>query len=86
MGRSVASIRRRFSGRAYASSPLPIAFPLLAFVSHLYHLFVLHDRPTRERRPTGAERVDEPLRRMLDSLTDAQTVWRSKAPLTRRAS
>jgi transcriptional regulator with XRE-family HTH domain len=33
------------------------------------HLFVLHDRPTRERRPTGAERVDEPLRRMLDSLT-----------------
>jgi hypothetical protein len=43
MRRSIASIRRRFSGGAYASSPLPIAFPLLAFVSHLYHLFVLHD-------------------------------------------
>ena len=33
------------------------------------HLFVLHDRPAPERRPAGAERVDEPLRRMLDSLT-----------------
>jgi transcriptional regulator with XRE-family HTH domain len=33
------------------------------------HLFALHDRPGPERRPTGAERVDEPLRRMLDSLT-----------------
>jgi transcriptional regulator with XRE-family HTH domain len=33
------------------------------------HLFVLHDRPAPERRRTGAERVDEPLRRMLDSLT-----------------
>jgi transcriptional regulator with XRE-family HTH domain len=33
------------------------------------HVFVLHDRPAPERRPAGAERVDEPLRRMLDSLT-----------------
>ncbi len=33
------------------------------------HLFVLHDRPVPERRPAGAERIDEPLRRMLDSLT-----------------
>ncbi len=33
------------------------------------HLYVLHDRPTPEQRPAGAERVDEPLRRMLDSLT-----------------
>ena len=33
------------------------------------HLFILHDRPAPERRPAGAERVDEPLRRMLDSLT-----------------
>jgi PAS domain-containing protein len=33
------------------------------------HLFVLHDRPPPERRPAGAERVDEPLRQMLDSLT-----------------
>jgi transcriptional regulator with XRE-family HTH domain len=33
------------------------------------HLFVLHDRPALERRPAGAEQVDEPLRRMLDSLS-----------------
>ena len=33
------------------------------------HLFVLHDRPAPELRPAGPERVDEPLRRMLDSLT-----------------
>ena len=33
------------------------------------HLFVLHDRPSAERPPKGAERIDEPLRRMLDSLT-----------------
>ena len=33
------------------------------------HLFILHDRPAPERRPSGPERVDEPLRRMLDSLT-----------------
>jgi transcriptional regulator with XRE-family HTH domain len=33
------------------------------------HLFVLHDRPAQEPRATGPERVDEPLRRMLDSLT-----------------
>ena len=33
------------------------------------HLFVLHDRPAQERRPAGAEQVEEPLRRMLDSLT-----------------
>ena len=32
------------------------------------HLYVLHDRPAPELRPAGAERVDEPLRRMLDSL------------------
>lgn len=35
------------------------------------HLFVLHDRPAPERRPARAERVDEPLRRMLASLTGA---------------
>lgn len=33
------------------------------------HLFVLHDRPAPELRPVGPERVDAPLRRMLDSLT-----------------
>ena len=33
------------------------------------HLFVLHDRPAPERRPAGPERVDEPLQRMLRSLT-----------------
>ncbi len=33
------------------------------------HLFVLHDRPAPERPPIGPEQVDEPLRRMLDSLT-----------------
>src|ERR1700691_2005781 len=27
------------------------------------HLFVLHARPAPERRPAGAERIDEPLRR-----------------------
>ena len=33
------------------------------------HLFVLHDRPAPEWSPAGAEQIDEPLRRMLDSLT-----------------
>ena len=33
------------------------------------HLFALHDRPSPERRIPGVERVDAPLRRMLDSLT-----------------
>jgi transcriptional regulator with XRE-family HTH domain len=33
------------------------------------HLFVLYDRRAPERPPPGPERVDEPLRRMLDSLT-----------------
>jgi len=33
------------------------------------HLFVLHDRPTQELRPTGTEQINQPLRRMLDSLT-----------------
>jgi transcriptional regulator with XRE-family HTH domain len=33
------------------------------------HLFILHDRPVPEQPATGAEQVDEPLRRMLDSLT-----------------
>jgi transcriptional regulator with XRE-family HTH domain len=33
------------------------------------HLFVLYDRRAPERRPPGPERIDEPLRRMLDSLT-----------------
>jgi transcriptional regulator with XRE-family HTH domain len=33
------------------------------------HLFVLHDRPSPERRPAGVEQVHEPLRRMLGSLT-----------------
>lgn len=32
------------------------------------HLFVLHNRPAPELRPTGREQIDEPLRRMLDSL------------------
>jgi transcriptional regulator with XRE-family HTH domain len=32
------------------------------------HLFVLYDRRASERSPPGPERVDEPLRRMLDSL------------------
>ena len=33
------------------------------------HLYVLNDRPPPEPRPAGPERVEEPLRRMLDSLT-----------------
>lgn len=33
------------------------------------HLFVLHDRPAPELRPAGDERIEAPLRRMLDSLT-----------------
>jgi transcriptional regulator with XRE-family HTH domain len=33
------------------------------------HLFVLHDRRIPERPKAGPEQVDEPLRRMLDSLT-----------------
>jgi transcriptional regulator with XRE-family HTH domain len=33
------------------------------------HLFVLNDRPPPETRPAGPERVEEPLRRMLESLT-----------------
>jgi transcriptional regulator with XRE-family HTH domain len=33
------------------------------------HLFVLHDRPLPDPRSTGVERINEPLRRMLDSLT-----------------
>jgi transcriptional regulator with XRE-family HTH domain len=33
------------------------------------HLFVLTDRPLPETRPSGPERVEEPLRRMLESLT-----------------
>lgn len=33
------------------------------------HLFILSDRPPPESLPTGPERVEEPLRRMLDSLT-----------------
>lgn len=33
------------------------------------HLFVLHERPAPEAAPASAERVDEPLRRMLASLT-----------------
>lgn len=32
------------------------------------HLFVLHDRPAPELRPAAREQIDEPLRRMLDSL------------------
>lgn len=33
------------------------------------HLFILNDRSPPEMRPTGRERVEEPLQRMLDSLT-----------------
>jgi transcriptional regulator with XRE-family HTH domain len=33
------------------------------------HLYVLNDRPPPETRPSGPERVEQPLRRMLDSLT-----------------
>jgi transcriptional regulator with XRE-family HTH domain len=33
------------------------------------HLYILNDRPPPEPRPTGPERVEEPLLRMLDSLT-----------------
>jgi transcriptional regulator with XRE-family HTH domain len=33
------------------------------------HLFALYDQRVPERPPPGPERVDEPLRRMLDSLT-----------------
>src|SRR5882724_8395125 len=33
------------------------------------HLYILNDRPPPEPRPIGPERVEEPLRRMLDSLT-----------------
>lgn len=33
------------------------------------HLFILNDRPPPEPRPTGPERVEQPLLRMLDSFT-----------------
>ena len=33
------------------------------------HLFILNDRPAPQARPVGRERIDAPLRRMLDSLT-----------------
>jgi transcriptional regulator with XRE-family HTH domain len=33
------------------------------------HLFVLNDRPQPEARPLGPEQVEEPLRRVLESLT-----------------
>lgn len=33
------------------------------------HMFILNDRPAPETRTTGPERVDEPLRRMLASLS-----------------
>lgn len=33
------------------------------------HLFVLNDRPPPEMRPAGPERIEEPLQRMLASLT-----------------
>jgi transcriptional regulator with XRE-family HTH domain len=33
------------------------------------HLYILNDRPPPETRPVGPERVAEPLRRMLESLT-----------------
>jgi transcriptional regulator with XRE-family HTH domain len=38
-------------------------------VSERRHLFVLNDRPPPEPRSIGPERVEEPLLRMLDSLT-----------------
>jgi transcriptional regulator with XRE-family HTH domain len=34
------------------------------------HLFILNDRPAPETAPRGPERVEQPLRRMLASLTD----------------
>ena len=46
------------------------------------HLFVLYDRRAPERPPPGPERVDEPLRRMLDSLTRAARL-RARAALGR---
>jgi transcriptional regulator with XRE-family HTH domain len=33
------------------------------------HLYILNDRPPPEPKPTGPERVEQPLLRMLDSLT-----------------
>ena len=33
------------------------------------HLYILHERPAPEQRSAGPERIEEPLRRMLDSLT-----------------
>jgi transcriptional regulator with XRE-family HTH domain len=33
------------------------------------HLYILNDRPSPEPKPTGPERVEQPLLRMLDSLT-----------------
>jgi len=54
----------------------PSAEVLLAVADALHldaterrHLFVLNDRPPPETRPTGPERVEQSLLRMLDSLT-----------------
>jgi len=46
-----------------------VADALLPHPAERRHLFVLNDRPPPEPRPTGPERVEEPLLRMLDSLT-----------------
>ena len=46
-----------------------VADALLLDAAERRHLFVLNDRPPPEPRPTGPERVEEPLLRMLESLT-----------------
>jgi len=54
--------------------PSPEVLSALADALHLdaaerAHLFILTDRAPPEQRPTGPERVEEPLHRMLQSLT-----------------
>ena len=46
-----------------------VADALLLDAAERRHLFVLNDRPPPEPRPTGPECVEEPLLRMLESLT-----------------
>ena len=46
-----------------------VADALLLDAAERRHLFVLNDRPPPEPRPTGPERVEEPLLRMLESLS-----------------
>jgi transcriptional regulator with XRE-family HTH domain len=55
--------------RASAEVLTALADALNLDLAERRHLFVLNDRPPPQMRPPGPERVEEPLRRMLQSLT-----------------